>query len=116
MTIGDHPAADGFRAEVLRLDSSVLLALRGDLDVATVRQFRAAVAGVVGPGPAPTVTVDLSGLDFIDAAGIGALVSLRNTVHETGGTLRVRSARASVLRVLELASVVDLLDAGSAPA
>ena len=40
------------------------------------------------------VTVDLSRLDFIDAAGVAALVSLRNAIDDVGGSIRVRCPEA----------------------
>ncbi len=104
-----------FRAEVLRVGEAVLVAVLGELDVATAAEFRELTDGIADPFVPPQVTVDLSRLDFVDAAGIAALVALRNEVHEVGGTVRVRSPRAHVRRVLELADVIDLLDAGSAP-
>jgi anti-anti-sigma factor len=112
--VSNRPAPDAFRAEVLRVGSSVLLAVTGELDVATTRQFRAATDDIDDPLDPPHVTVDLSRLDFIDAAGVAALVSLRNAVHDTGGGIHLRSPRPPVRRVLELAEVIDLLDAGGA--
>jgi anti-anti-sigma factor len=96
------------------MGASVLIAVRGELDVATAPKFRAAVKGLCQPGTASSVTVDLSRLDFIDAAGLGALISLRNAVHQSGGTVRVRSPKSHVRRVFELAAVTILFDAGSA--
>jgi anti-anti-sigma factor len=94
------------------MGESVLLAVSGELDVATTGQFRASVSGLT-EGDAPShVTVDLSRLDFIDAAGIAALLSLRNALDAIGGSIRVRGPKPHVRRVLELAGVVDLLDAG----
>jgi anti-anti-sigma factor len=95
------------------MGKAVLLAVSGELDVATTAQFRASVDGLDDPASPSHVTVDLSRLDFIDAAGIGALLSLRNAIDEVGGSIRVRSAKPHVRRVLELAGVIDLLDAGS---
>ncbi len=115
MVVGNRSAPDAFRAELLRFGESVLLAVKGELDVATTAEFRAAVDGLDDPVSPPHITLDLSRLDFLDAAGIAALVSLFNDVHDVGGTLRVRSPKPHVRRVLELAGVVDLLDSGNAP-
>jgi anti-anti-sigma factor len=95
------------------MGKSVLLAIAGELDVATTAQFRASVEGLDDPAAPSHITVDLSRLDFIDAAGIAALLALRNAVDDVGGSIRVRSPKPHVRRVLELAGVVDLLDAGS---
>ncbi|MEA2829250.1 MAG: hypothetical protein QOG43_3689 [Actinomycetota bacterium] len=113
MVVGSRPLPDAFRAEVLRMGPAVLLAVTGELDVATTAEFRASVEGLDDPEAPAHVTVDLSRLDFIDAAGIAALLALRNTIDDAGGSIRVRSAKPHVRRVLELAGVIDLLDAGS---
>jgi len=112
--VGNRPAPDAFRAELLRVGRSVLLAVDGELDLATSRQLRAATDGIDDPLDPPDVTVDLSRLEFVDAAGVAALVELRNAVHDAGGGIHLRSARPNVRRVLELVELVDLLDAGGA--
>ena len=114
MVVGDRPVPDAFRAEVLRVGESVLLAISGELDVATTGCFRASVEGLDDADAPAHVTADLSRLDFIDAAGVAALVSLRNALDGVGGSLRLRSPKPPVRRVLELAGVIDLFDAGSA--
>ncbi len=113
MVVGSRPVPDAFRADVLRMGGAVLLAITGELDVATTAQFRASVEELDDPAAPSHVTVDLSRLDFIDAAGIAALLSLRNAIDAAGGSIRVRSAKSHVRRVLELTGVIDLLDAGS---
>ncbi|MEA2900228.1 MAG: anti-sigma factor antagonist [Actinomycetota bacterium] len=113
MVVGNRPAPDAFRAEVLRMGDSVLLAITGELDVATTARFRESVKGLDDIDSPSHVTVDLSRLDFIDAAGVAALVSLRNAIDDVGGSIRVRSPKPHVRRVLELAGVIDMLDAGS---
>ena len=94
------------------MGKAVLLAITGELDVATTAQFRASVEGLDDPGAPSHVTVDLSRLDFIDAAGIAALLALGNSLDDVGGSIRIRSPKPHVRRVLELAGVVDLLDTG----
>jgi anti-sigma B factor antagonist len=111
MFVGDRVAPDGFRADVLRAGHGVLVSVQGELDMATAPAFRSAVDGLEEMGRAAEVTIDLSQLVFIDAAGVGALVRVRNAVTGAGGRLRVRSPRPNILRVLELAGVVHLLDA-----
>ncbi len=113
MVVGNRPSADAFQAEVLRVGGAVLLAVKGELDFATTAAFRASVKGLDDLDGPTNVTVDLSRLDFIDAAGIAALLSFRNSIHAGGGRVRVRAPKPHVRRVLELARVIDLLDAGS---
>ena len=76
------------------MGESVLLAITGELDVATTGRFRESVKGLDDIDSPSHVTVDLSRLDFIDAAGVAALVSLRNSIDDVGGSIRVRSLEA----------------------
>jgi anti-anti-sigma factor len=52
-------------------DGYVIVALRGELDVLDAAGAAGALAAVTAREP--RVIVDLAGLDFIDASGLGAL-------------------------------------------
>ncbi len=53
-------------------------------------------------GPSALVVVDLSELQSIDAAGIGALVAWRRRLAQEGSQLRLAAPGRSVANVLEL--------------
>ena len=55
------------------------------------------------------LTVDLSGVSFLDSAGISTLVAARQAAADAGHRLRIRGERDNVRRVLEIAGVLDLL-------
>ena len=59
----------------------VIVALRGELDVLDAAGVAGALAAVTAREP--WVIVDLVGLEFIDASGLGALVGL--TAMQTAG-------------------------------
>jgi anti-sigma B factor antagonist len=46
--------------------------------------------------------VDLTGLDYIDSAGIGVLVSCSGHVEQSGGRMRIAGAHGIVARAFEL--------------
>ena len=54
-----------------------------------------------------SVEVDLSGLTFIDATGVGALVRAKRQLQSQGCDLYVTGAQGIVLRVLELVGPDD---------
>src|SRR5438270_8164330 len=62
-----------FRIRIDREDESYRLSLTGELDIATVPEFERAV-GAAGSNGARSITVDLSGLAFIDSTGLRALL------------------------------------------
>ena len=64
-------------------DGQVVVALRGQLDMAEAAGAAAAFTAVVARGP--QIIVDLAGLEFIDSSGVAALVRGRNLARQAGG-------------------------------
>ncbi|WP_432842520.1 STAS domain-containing protein [Dactylosporangium sp. CA-092794] len=91
-------------------DAAVTIAVEGEIDAATVGDLEAAIgAGLAGLGPARTLVVDLTGLKFIDSAGIGVLLHGRRSAVALGRPFRVAGATGLVLEVLRLTGVWPLL-------
>ena len=63
-----------------------------------------------------SIGVDIGSLMFIDAAGLGALVTLRNRCVASGLRLDVAGASPSMARVFGLAGLADLLTHGDVAA
>ncbi len=76
----------------------------GDLDLTACEQLEQAVAGQ-DSGTAATVYVDLAGVGFMDAAGVGALVRSRNRVIGHGGTVEIVGAAGRVAELLDLLGI-----------
>jgi anti-anti-sigma factor len=77
------------------------LNVAGELDVATVDQLS---ARLTEPPPGATVILDLGSLMFIDSSGLRAILQ----AHLGGRRLRLANPRPEILRVLEIADVLDL--------
>lgn len=86
-------------------DSQVVVALRGQLDMAEAAGVAAAFTAVAARGP--QIIVDLAGLEFIDSSGVAALVRGRKLTRQAGGELLLAAPRQQVLRVLTLTRLVD---------
>ena len=86
-----------------QVGGTLVVRVVGDLDVATEPTFTAALRRF-RLGDAPVVIVDLSGVTFLDARGLAALVRLRRRVNVHAGRLGlVTSPR--VLTLLHLAGL-----------
>jgi anti-sigma B factor antagonist len=83
-------------------DGQVVVALRGELDVADA----ASVAAVAARER--DVIVDLAPLEFIDSTGVAALERARQHARHAGGDLLLAAPRQQVLRVLVLTSLSDV--------
>jgi anti-sigma B factor antagonist len=87
-------------------DGKVVVALRGDLDIADAASVAAALAAVAASQP--EMIVDLSCLDFIDSSGVAALARGRKLARHAGGDLLLAAPRQQVLRVLALTRLIDV--------
>lgn len=88
--------------------------LRGELDRATAGRLVEIVGALAVPGTA-RVRLDLADLDFIDAAGLAALLQIHTSLHRHGGRLRLVRARPLLRRMLAVTSLLDALDVEPAP-
>ena len=84
-------------------DGQVVVALRGQLDMAEA----ASVAGAAVAASEPQIIVDLAALEFIDSSGVAALVRGRNLARHAGGELLLAAPQQQVLRVLTLTRLID---------
>lgn len=69
----------------------------GELDAFTVSQFRQALAEFAA---SPRLVIDMSGVPFVDSAGLGALIGGIRRARELGGDVVVVCNRASLVRTL----------------
>lgn len=85
-----------------------VLHLEGRLNMVSTGTLREAVHSVVESGSA-RIAVDLSGVDFVDSSGLGALVSGLKTTRQAGGDLRIAGANEQVRLVLRLTNLERVL-------
>ena len=79
------------------MTEAVVVAPEGEIDIARVAEFRAALSRAEG---APTVVVDLSCVSFIDSSGLGALVELHNRLRRERRQLTVVAPSGTVAALL----------------
>lgn len=81
-----------------------VLRLRGELDVSSRDRLHGAISSVLEHHP-PLLVVDLSGLDFIDCAGLSVLVWAHKHLAASGHRLLITGAKPAVQRLLHLTGV-----------
>lgn len=87
-----------------------VIRVRGDQDVANVSMLSDALARATGLDAA-TVVVDLSGVTFMDASALGAIVRARQVLESRSRSLVVRCPSPSARRLLDLCGIHDPTDA-----
>ena len=70
----------------------------GELDAFTVSQFRQSLAELASQ--APRLLIDMSGVPFVDSAGLGALINGIRRSRELGGDVAVCCNRPTLTRLL----------------
>jgi anti-anti-sigma factor len=91
-------SAPSLRVKVERDGGVCVLAVRGELDIATIPELARKAAAALEVPPVRLV-LDLSGLEFIDCAGAQALAAVTETVP-AGCPIAVGSMSCAAQRVL----------------
>ncbi|MGH8980983.1 MAG: STAS domain-containing protein [Acidimicrobiales bacterium] len=94
-----------FSTSEREVDGHRVVAFYGELDLADAERAEQALVAVAGS----SVVLDLSGLRFLDAAGLGAIVHASERIEAEGGALRTRGASGIVRRIFEVTSLCHLL-------
>jgi anti-sigma B factor antagonist len=81
-------------------DGRVAVVRRGDLDVTGAADAEAAIAALVAPGQ--SLIIDMSALDFIDCASLGALLRAQRLARGGGGDVVLAAPQPQALRLLAL--------------
>ena len=89
--------------------------LDGEIDIATAPAIRRFLLAAISGGDVH-LAVDMSGVTFIDAAGIGVLVAAANRARRAGGGLSLLAPSRQVRRVLDVLHLDAILPAAQRPA
>jgi anti-sigma B factor antagonist len=82
-------------------DGNQIVSVTGELDIATAEQAYIYLSDVIDAWPA-SVSVDLSGLTFCDASGLGVLARIARHARQAGRQLRLTAARPSLLKIMRI--------------
>ena len=98
---------------VMRIDRRLVghrtvLAVAGEVDLATAPELRSAVGAALGSG-ARELWLDLSATAFMDSAGLHVLLDTHHRMRELRRRLAIISPGGSVRRLFEVAGVDDAL-------
>lgn len=85
-------------------DGRPLLAVAGDLDMATAPSLTSAAMAVVDSG-ARDVIIDVRELAFCDSSGLAAFVQIATRVAPEGGRLAIAGPQSIVRRILEVSGL-----------
>jgi anti-anti-sigma factor len=97
-------SSQGFTVESTSDGDAVTIQVKGELDMAATPALTEAITGAEGVG---AITLDLSGVTFLDSSAIGALVASGREVGEAGRRLCIGARSDIVTRVLEITGLAE---------
>jgi anti-sigma B factor antagonist len=103
-------------ATFARLDGEGELALlvSGEIDLLTAQRLEREISSLLKQAPRSSVTVDLSGVTFIDASGLRALMAARREAGEAGRSIMLLDPSFVVQRLFEITGLEEHLGLRSA--
>ncbi len=101
------PPKDPITTSVSHDDGVAVLAVSGEIDLATIPAFEAAIAEALNHRPTALI-VDLSAVDFLASAGLQALVATHENVSGEAGFAVVADGPATS-RPIELTGLAQIL-------
>ncbi len=89
------------------LEGATVLAVTGEIDVATAPSLRTRLVDAEDAGQR-VVVVDLSGVSFIDSTALGVLVGAHKRLTSVGGSLRLVVTEPRIRKVLEITDLARI--------
>jgi anti-sigma B factor antagonist len=89
-------------------DGGTIVAISGEVDVGTEAQLQQSLLRIMRECGAKLM-LDVSGVSFMDCAGLRALLATRRRAEIRGGFLRLIATSAAVGRIIELTGTQEAL-------
>ena len=102
---------DALEAELIHLDGSAVLMMRGEIDMASAAEFRSAIEETMSLGV--PVVIDLASVTFMDSSGLHALLLAERSTEP--GLLSVRNPSTQVRRLLRMSELDRFIRAEQTP-
>jgi len=96
-----------FRIEERVAGALPVIAVSGEIDVATAPQLRECLHRVIAEG-GNTVVLDLLGVTFLDSTALGVLVGALKRCRELGGDLHVVVADPRIMKIFEITGLTNV--------
>ncbi len=88
--------------------TTATVAADGEIDLSTVDELRSAVTAAADD-ETDKLRLDLTGIEFIDSAGLGGLLELRSTLRSRTVTLEISAGEGPVRQAMEITGLSELL-------
>jgi anti-sigma B factor antagonist len=96
-----------FRIEERAGSIPPVIAVSGEIDVATAPQLRECLHSVIAVGKS-TVVLDLLDVTFLDSTALGVMVGALKRCRELGGDLHVVVADPRIMKIFEITGLSNV--------
>ncbi|MBV9857026.1 MAG: STAS domain-containing protein [Streptosporangiaceae bacterium] len=96
-------------------DGQAVITMRGELDIATAGEAYSYIRDVLDRRRGP-ITLDVTGLTFCDASGLGVLARLAAQARRAGRRLSLTGARPPLVRIMRITGMDSAFPGLRAPA
>jgi anti-anti-sigma factor len=117
--LGGHPGQEvpahrnivlpSFQAVARHQGESLDVALVGDLDMTAALKLESGFEDLLAADDIRRLVFDLADLAFIDSAGLGALLAIRDRTHDLGIEMVLTNPSDPARRILELSGMAPVL-------
>jgi len=90
-------------------DGISIIMIKGSMSAEAIEQTRPEIEGIVA-ADGIELLLDLKEVDFIDSAGIGAIVFMVKRCRRSGGTVKIANVQGQVRDVFRMAGLDKALD------
>ena len=80
----------------------------GEIDLGATEQLRSGVDEALAHG-ATSIDFDLTGVSFMDSTGLGVLALTSDRTSAIGGSVRVKGANKTILRLLQVSRLDSVI-------
>ncbi len=87
----------------------IQVTLSGDIFAAEAKAIQQSLAGYIDSGHA-LISLNLSGVEFIDGTGLGALVHIHKQIRDKGGHLQIVGLQGEVKELFCLTELDKMLE------
>ena len=92
---------------------AVVISVAGEVDLATAPELERSLGETLGRPGVTSVRVDMSGVEFMDSAGLRVLATALGTAAENKQTFGLKDPSARVYRIIEIAGLADVFGVGA---
>lgn len=87
--------------EIVKKDQATIIRLQGALEIGKQEKLKDDLLKHILPGN-PKVVLDFKGVDFIDSACLGSLISISKKLKEKGGDIRIAALQEEVRSIFQI--------------